>query len=89
MQAQMAGPANKSAPTLTKQKTKEIFFDSEEKKFESMKTMMQNQRGTMSSQDDQMEAMIEMMVQQAILADDMFTKHGIEEEDFNAAVMHY
>jgi len=51
--------------------------------------MMQNQRGNMSSQDDQMEAMIEMMVQQAILADDMFTKHGIEEEDFNAAVMHY
>jgi len=45
MQAQMAPAANKGPPTLSKQKTKEIFFDSEEKKFESMKTMMQNQKG--------------------------------------------
>lgn len=88
MQAQMAAPTGKGAPTLTRQKCKEIFFDSEEKKFESMKAMMQNQRG-MNSQEDQMEAMIEMMVQQAILADEMFATHGIEEEDFNAAVMHY
>ena len=36
-----------------------------------------------------MEAMVEMMVQQAILADDMFEKHGVEEEEFNSAVMHY
>ena len=89
MQAQMAVPSNKGAPSLTRQKTKEIFFDSEEKKFESMKTMMQNQKGAMNSQEDQMEAMIEMMVQQAILADEMYASHGIEEEDFNAAVMHY
>ena len=89
MQAQMAAPSNKGAPSLTRQKTKEIFFDSEEKKFESMKTMMQNQKGAMNSQEDQMEAMIEMMVQQAILADEMYASHGIEEEDFNAAVMHY
>ena len=55
-----------------------------------MKTMMQNQRGgAMSSQDDQMEAMVEMMVQQAILADEMFETHGIEEEEFNSAVMFY
>ena len=51
--------------------------------------MMQNQKGAMNTQEDQMEAMIEMMVQQAILADEMFATHGIEEEDFNAAVMHY
>ena len=80
MQAQMAAPSSKGAPSL---------FDSEEKKFESMKTMMQNQKGAMNSQEDQMEAMIEMMVQQAILADEMYASHGIEEEDFNAAVMHY
>ena len=36
-----------------------------------------------------MEAMVEMMVQQAILADDMFEKHGVEEEEFNSTVMHY
>ena len=90
MQAQMAPAANKGPPTLSKQKTKEIFFDSEEKKFESMKSMMQNQKGgAMTSQEDQMEAMVEMMVQQAILADDMFEKHGVEEEEFKSAVMHY
>lgn len=33
--------------------------------------------------------MLEMMVQQAILADDMFDRYGIEEEDFNAAVVYY
>jgi predicted Rossmann fold nucleotide-binding protein DprA/Smf involved in DNA uptake len=85
----MAAPTNKGPPTLSKQQAKEIFFDSEEKKFESMKAMMQNQKGPMSSQEDQMEAMVEMMVQQAILADDMFERHGVEEEEFNSAVMHY
>jgi hypothetical protein len=33
--------------------------------------------------------MNEMMIQQAILADNMYETHGIEEEDFNFAVMHY
>jgi hypothetical protein len=90
MQAQMAAPTSKGAPSLTRQKTKEIFFDSEEKKFESMKAMMQNQKGgAINSQEDQMEAMVEMMVQQAILADDMFAKHGIEEEEFKPAFVSY
>jgi hypothetical protein len=42
MQAQMGGgDANtKTPPTISRQKAKEIFFDSEEKKFESMKKMM-------------------------------------------------
>jgi len=42
MQAQMGGDptAAKTAPTISRQKAKQIFFDSEEKKFESMKKMM-------------------------------------------------
>jgi hypothetical protein len=42
MQAQMGGgDANtKAPPSISRQKAKEIFFDSEEKKFESMKKMM-------------------------------------------------
>ena len=40
MQAQMAQPSNAGKPTISRQKCKEIFFDSEEKKFESMKSMM-------------------------------------------------
>ena len=85
MQAQMGGSSgNNSRPSISKEKAKEIFFDSEEKKFESMKKMMSDPRNQqMDTQDDQMKAMIEMMVQQAILSDDMFDKHGIEEEEFN------
>ena len=42
MQAQMGGgDANtKTPPSISRQKAKQIFFDSEEKKFESMKKMM-------------------------------------------------
>ena len=42
IQAQMGGgDANiKTPPSISRQKAKEIFFDSEEKKFESMKKMM-------------------------------------------------
>ena len=69
LQAQTGEPTNKVAPTLSLEKTKEIFFEYEEKKFESMKTMMQNQKGIMNSQEGQMKAMIEMTVQKAILAD--------------------
>ena len=36
-----------------------------------------------------MEAMLEMMVQQAILADEVFASHGIEEDEFNAAIVYY
>jgi hypothetical protein len=85
MQAQMGGSSgNNSRPSISKEKAKEIFFDSEEKKFESMKKMMSDPRNQqMDTQDDQMKAMIEMMVQQAKLSDEMFEKHGIEEEEFN------
>ena len=87
MQAQFAPASGGPPPSLTKQKTKEIFLDSEEKKLESMKTMMKNQ-AQMQSQDP-MESMMEMMVEQAKLADEMFEKHGVEEEDFNSAMMHF
>jgi hypothetical protein len=42
MQAQMGGDASASkvAPSINRQKAKEIFFDQEEKKFDSMKKMM-------------------------------------------------
>ena len=39
MQAQM-GVDTKTPPSITRQKAKEIFFDSDEKMFESMKKMM-------------------------------------------------
>jgi hypothetical protein len=36
-----------------------------------------------------MNAMMEMMIMQAQLSDDMFERHGIEEEDFNQALIYY
>lgn len=34
-----------------------------------------------------MEGMLLMMVEQAKLSDEMFEKHGVEEEDFTAALI--
>ena len=91
MQAQMGGDANtKTPPSMSRQKAKQIFLDCEEKKFESIKNMMQDPRNMrMDSQDDQMTAMMDMMVQQAILSDDMHETYGIEDEEFNQAIMYY
>lgn len=83
MAAQVAPAQKEAAPKLTRQKTKEIFLDSEEKKMDSMKSIMQNRSA------DPMEQMFEMMIEQARLADEMFFSEGIEEEDFNAAMMQF
>ena len=65
-------------------------MDSEEKKLESMKKMMseQQQMGGGMGQDP-MEGMMEMMVEQAKLSDDMYTRHGVDEEEFNQAMIHF
>ena len=89
MQAQMGGgndPASRVAPSISRQRAKEILFDSEEKKFEQMKKMMQDPS---SQYMDQMTAMMEMMVQQALLSDEIFEQHGIEEEELNQAMFYY
>ena len=44
MQAQYMPAQGKTAPKLTREKTKKIFIDSEEKKLESMKKMMSEQK---------------------------------------------
>ena len=36
-----------------------------------------------------MEGMFEMMVEQAKLSDEMYEEFGVDEDEFNAAVMHY
>lgn len=55
-------PANSAggAPRITKQKTKEIFLYSEEKKMDSMKKLMSNPG---RYQSDPMEGMIDMMIE--------------------------
>lgn len=91
MQAQFQPAAGSGPPKLTRNKTKEIFLDSEEKKLESMKKMMSDPQAAMGGMGggDPMESMMEMMVEQAKLSDDMYERHNIDEEEFNMAMIHY
>ncbi len=43
----------------------------------------------MRANHDPMEQMFEMMIEQSKLADNMFFEKGIEEDEFNAAIMHF
>ncbi|TNV78405.1 hypothetical protein FGO68_gene14440 [Halteria grandinella] len=89
MSAQFS-PAQQQGPLkLTRQKTKEIFLDSEERKLESMKKMMAEQQQNPMAGQDPMEGMMEMMVEQAKLSDDMYERHGVDEDEFNSAMLHY
>lgn len=90
MQAQTGNTDNSTPPSISREKAKELFFSSEDKKFESMKKMMSDSRyQRIESNEDQMNAMMDVMVEQAILADDMYEHHGIEEEEFNQAIFYY
>jgi hypothetical protein len=88
MHAQMGNTDKSTPPSISLEKAKELFFSSEDKKFESMKKMMPRHL-RIESNEDQMNAMMDVMVEQAILADDMYEHHGIEEEEFNQAIMFY
>ena len=77
-------------PKLTKQQTKELFYYSEERKMESMKKIMaKGMRNAMRQNQDPMEQMFEMMIEQSKLSDNMFFEKGVEEDDFNSAILHY
>ena len=91
MQAQMMpNTPEGQEPKLTKQQTKELFYYSEEKKMESMqKIMVKSARNKNRSNHDPMEQMFEMMIEQSKLADNMYFEKGVEEEEFNAAILHY
>ena len=72
-------------PSIPKEKAKRIFLASEEKKMDQMKKMMQKPNNS----GDPMEAMMDVMIESCKLNDEMFAEHGIEEEEFNGAVMYY
>jgi hypothetical protein len=62
MQAQM-GASDATPPSISRQKAKEIFIESEEKKFENIAKMMQKpQSQSMISEEDHMSAVMETMV---------------------------
>ena len=85
MQAQMM-PSTTGTPKISKEKCKEIFIKSEEKKMASMKNLMSNAK---MNQADPMEGMIDMMIEQAKLSDEMYEDHGVDEEEFNSAMVVY
>jgi hypothetical protein len=72
-------------PTISRQDSKKIFMQSEEKKMKQMQKMMTSP----NQSQDPMEAMMEIMIESCKQNDEIFFEHGIEEDDFNAAVMHY
>ena len=74
------------APKLTKQKTLEVFETSQEL---TMKTMKSMQNKTPETGGDQMQMMMTMMVDQAKMQDEMFFKTGVENEEFEEALMFY
>lgn len=90
MQAQMMPPTPEGeVPKLSRQETKELFFYTEEKKMESMKKLMAGGMKRAMRPQDPMEQMFEMMVEQCKLQDAMFFEKNVEEEDFNAAMVHH
>jgi hypothetical protein len=90
MQAQTGNTDKTTPPSISREKAKELFFSSDDKKFESMKKMMSDSRHLrIESNEDQMNAMMDITVDQAIIADEMYEHHGIEEEEFNRAIIYY
>lgn len=87
MQQQLMPAPSKEPPKLTKEKAKEIFLYSEEKKMESMEAMMRSGRFNPMQAADPMEGMIEMVVEQSKMSDDIFFKYGVDDDEFNQAMV--
>ena len=54
-----------------------------------MKEKMQREKGGLDSQLNPMDAAVQLMVEQAILEDEMIAIYGIDEDELNAAITHY
>jgi hypothetical protein len=87
MQQQLMPTASNEPPKISKQKAKEIFLYSEEKKMESMEAMMKSGKFNPMSAGDPMEGMIEMVVEQSKLSDEIFFKFGVDDDEFNQAMV--
>ncbi len=81
-----AAPGLQKKPTLTKNK----MMDALKHHMEStIVQMVEMQKKQMNPQGDQMSMMVDMMVEQAKLADDMFLSHKVESDEFEENLMHY
>lgn len=89
MQQQLMPQASDEPPKLTRAKAKEIFLYSEERKMQSMEQMMKSQKfgGMGMGGGDPMEGMIEMVVEQSKLSDEIYFKFGVDDDEFNSAMM--
>lgn len=74
-------------PTMTKEKMMKTLDDHMNA---TIQQMMNMQKSGMDMQSgDPMQAMLNMMVEQAKLADDLYLKHAVENEEFEDNLMHY
>ena len=81
-----AAPGLQKKPTLTKNK----MMDALKHHMEATITqIMEVQKKSMNPGGDQMSMMVDMMVEQAKLADDMFLTHKVESDEFEDNLMHY
>lgn len=89
MQGQLMPTTQDGPPKITREKAKEIFLYSEEKKMQSMEAMMKSGRFNQMGMGggDPMEGMIEMVVEQSKLSDEIFEKYGVDDDEFNYAMM--
>ena len=85
-QGKLHQPKSGDAPKLTKEKTLSVFETSQEL---TMKTMKKLQTQKIPETGDQMEMMMQMMIDQAKMQDEMFEKTGVENEEFEEALMYF
>ena len=86
--ANVSSDNNKSSVAskqYTREEAIELFKYAEQLKMESM-VEMQKQSQSEDMSMSQMDYTVEMIIQQTMMGDRLFLKHGIEEEDFNRIV---
>ena len=71
--------------TITKEKAIEVFLDQEKHRFATLKPLTQNQH-KFPNEETFMQA---MLVQQALVVDYTFEKHGVEEDEIAGAIVKY
>lgn len=85
-----AAGSDSGEPKISFEKTKQIFLEQEDRRVESMSELMEkaNLNPPMTPYA-QMEQMMEAMMGNAKLADFMYEKYGVEEDELAQAIMHY
>lgn len=85
-QGKLSGPKLNSVPKLSKAKTLTAFDVNQDLTMQQMKRLKTQKA---PDTNDQMAMMVTMMSEQAKMQDEMFFKTGLENEEFEEALMYY